>query len=424
MKCQRGAVMASRHPIELRGFDSYELKLGDELRGERASKGKSLLDVQRDLRIKASYIAAIEDSDPSAFPNDGFAAGYIRSYARYLGLDPDDVYRRFCEEAKIESFSQKTSVEPTLGAAPKPVSPGRKIEDIEFSTRFAPSNARAERMDLAAGLRGLLSVAVLAALVGGLGFGGWTVLQNFQRVGFAPLPEAPEVLATAPAAPTATHVAAEADEGARVTLAALYAEQELAPPALAPRDGPISSIDPAHAGVFAPPARAAAPVEVVTDGPAAHMAQRGGYDGERPFAVGETPAAAEAQEAAMRAAALEQAEEPQTGRVAVWARAEAWVRVTDGAGKVLFTGILAAGDHFPLPADVEAPALRAGNAGSVYLAVGEALFGPLGDGPVVAKNVSLTPEAIRAAFAPAGLAAPSEEARTDSGDSVAQLPQE
>ena len=50
-----------------RGFDSYELRLGDVMRGERATMGKSLLDVQRELRIKAAYIAAIEDCDTSAF---------------------------------------------------------------------------------------------------------------------------------------------------------------------------------------------------------------------------------------------------------------------------------------------------------------------------------------------------------------------
>ena len=51
--------------------------------------GKSLLDVQRELKIKATYIAAIENCDVSAFETQGFIAGYVRSYARYLGMDPD-----------------------------------------------------------------------------------------------------------------------------------------------------------------------------------------------------------------------------------------------------------------------------------------------------------------------------------------------
>src|SRR6056297_2157809 len=81
------------------GFDSFELRLGDVMRGERATMGKSLLDVERELRIKASYIAAIENCDPDAFDTPGFIAGYVRSYARYLGMNPDEVFEIFCQES-------------------------------------------------------------------------------------------------------------------------------------------------------------------------------------------------------------------------------------------------------------------------------------------------------------------------------------
>ena len=70
----------------IKGFDDYELKLGDIMRGERATLGKSLLDVQRELRIKASYVSAIENCDAEVFETPGFIAGYVRSYAKYLGL--------------------------------------------------------------------------------------------------------------------------------------------------------------------------------------------------------------------------------------------------------------------------------------------------------------------------------------------------
>ena len=74
-----------------KGFDDYELKLGDVLRGERATLGKSLMDVQSELRIKAIYIAAIENCDVRSFDTPGFIPGYVRSYAKYLGMCPDDV---------------------------------------------------------------------------------------------------------------------------------------------------------------------------------------------------------------------------------------------------------------------------------------------------------------------------------------------
>ena len=82
--------------FKVNGFDSYTLLLGEELRGERATFGKSLLQVQKDLKIKAAYISAIENCDLDAFPNKGFVAGYVRSYARYLNLNPEEIYERFC----------------------------------------------------------------------------------------------------------------------------------------------------------------------------------------------------------------------------------------------------------------------------------------------------------------------------------------
>jgi cytoskeletal protein RodZ len=80
------------------GYDMFDVPLGDLMRGERATLGKSLLDVERELRIRATYIAAIENGDIDAFQSAGFIAGYVRSYARYLGMDTERTFQRFCEE--------------------------------------------------------------------------------------------------------------------------------------------------------------------------------------------------------------------------------------------------------------------------------------------------------------------------------------
>ncbi|MEO8530487.1 MAG: helix-turn-helix domain-containing protein, partial [Deltaproteobacteria bacterium] len=88
---------------DVRGFDDFDLRLGDLMRGERATMGKSLLDVQRELKIKANYIAAIENADPTAFETQGFIAGYVRSYARYLGMEPEWAYEKFCQEGSFET---------------------------------------------------------------------------------------------------------------------------------------------------------------------------------------------------------------------------------------------------------------------------------------------------------------------------------
>ena len=104
---------ADDEEVEAKGFDAFDLRLGDLMRGERATLGKSLLDVQRELRIKASYIAAIENADPEAFDTPGFIAGYVRSYARYLNMDPDKAFAAFCAEsgfAVAHGMSSKASV--------------------------------------------------------------------------------------------------------------------------------------------------------------------------------------------------------------------------------------------------------------------------------------------------------------------------
>ncbi|MEO0762192.1 MAG: helix-turn-helix transcriptional regulator, partial [Pseudomonadota bacterium] len=89
--------------MTLRGYDDYEVSLGDELRGERACRGWSLRDAGRELCIKPAMIEAIENGDLSAFPNRSVVPGYVRSYARHLGLDDEVIYQRFCEESGFQS---------------------------------------------------------------------------------------------------------------------------------------------------------------------------------------------------------------------------------------------------------------------------------------------------------------------------------
>ncbi|WP_372611838.1 helix-turn-helix domain-containing protein [Aquicoccus sp.] len=107
-------------------FEAFDLRLSDIMRGERATLGKSLLDVQSELRIKASYIAAIENADLTAFDNPGLIAGYVRSYARYLNLDPDLAFDTFCRESGFTP-SRSILVEKTARSSREPF---QKVETI------------------------------------------------------------------------------------------------------------------------------------------------------------------------------------------------------------------------------------------------------------------------------------------------------
>lgn len=96
-----------------------ENSMGSLFIGARMTAGKmDLKGVERDLRIKARYLEAIEALDLAALPKDAYLAGYVRSYARYLKeylpLSPEDAYQKFRAEldAKIAEAAAAPQPEP------------------------------------------------------------------------------------------------------------------------------------------------------------------------------------------------------------------------------------------------------------------------------------------------------------------------
>ena len=64
-------------------------RLGEMLRSARESRGLDRTRVERDTRIRERYVSALERGAYEELPGDVYARGFLRSYARYLGLDPD-----------------------------------------------------------------------------------------------------------------------------------------------------------------------------------------------------------------------------------------------------------------------------------------------------------------------------------------------
>jgi hypothetical protein len=382
-----------------RGFDSYRISLGDELRGERASMGKSLLDVQRELRIKASHIDAIENADPDAIPYASFVTGYVRAYARYLSLDEELVLRRFCDETGFDPGGRAAGAPVARAATRKPARRrgGDDIDALFAGSRLAAASRAAHyNASLGATLRTAGSVAVMASLVAGLGYGAWSVLENIQRVGFAPSPDAPRALIAPPALGSAPLIAQAGVAPTAIidtaALSAVYAAQETPPPAFEPSDGPISALDPSRSGVYAreEAAQAAAARPVPID-PPLQMALAA-------LRSVEADDGASGGDGSAESGAARRAEPVDDGRVALVVRDEAWVRVRDGAGSVAHEALMPAGGEWVAPADVQGLTLRAGNAGGVYLRVGGALYGPLGRPGGVVSNIVLDAESVKAVF--------------------------
>ena len=180
----RRSQRESKDDIEVRpkGYDDYEVRLGDMMRGERATMGKSLLDVQRELRIKANYIAAIEDSDPEAFDTPGFIAGYVRSYARYLGMNPDETFAAFCKESGFE-VAHGMSAEASVVRKPAGGLPARgPMGRDPFMSPNTPYIPGRESLVSQIEPRAIGSSLVLLSLICGIGYGGWAVLQEVQKI--------------------------------------------------------------------------------------------------------------------------------------------------------------------------------------------------------------------------------------------------
>lgn len=64
-------------------------RLGDVFRNERSRRGISLNDAERTTRINRVYLEAIEDGRLETLPAPVYTRGFVRLYARFLGLDPD-----------------------------------------------------------------------------------------------------------------------------------------------------------------------------------------------------------------------------------------------------------------------------------------------------------------------------------------------
>ncbi len=368
--------------VEAKGFDAYDLRLGDLMRGERATMGKSLLDVQRELKIKAAYIAAIENADPSSFDTPGFIAGYVRSYARYLGMNPDEAFATFCAEsgfATAHGMSAEASSLKGKSYDPAAAPIGKDI----FSASATPFIPAGDAVLTGIEPRAIGSVLVLVALISGLGYGGWTVLQEVQKVQFAPVEQTPVVLSDLdPLAGTGSGLANDAivdfQAPSAEALDRLYRPQALDVPVMVARDAPISTLSPSSIGALVAEREAPVAPVIATNALDAPTAP--------PVQVVETPV-------------------PELQLVAV---RPAWVRVQSADGTVIFEGVMEPGQNFVVPATEEPARLRVGESGAMYFAVNGTHYGPVGPTGVVTSNVELTTQSLTEIYAVADLGADSD----------------
>lgn len=101
--------------------------LGEELRRERELRGISLKEIADATKIGKRYLEAIEKSDFKTLPAPVFTRGFVREYARYLGLSSDDLVARYSQIVS-EAEALAESSEPTpFRPQQRPDRPSREI---------------------------------------------------------------------------------------------------------------------------------------------------------------------------------------------------------------------------------------------------------------------------------------------------------
>ena len=85
--------------------------LGGQLRAERERRGAVLEQVSEATKIRKTYLEALEAHDWKALPADVFTRGYVRTYAQYLGLDPEHLLKVYARERRIAGVDDPSTSE-------------------------------------------------------------------------------------------------------------------------------------------------------------------------------------------------------------------------------------------------------------------------------------------------------------------------
>jgi cytoskeletal protein RodZ len=101
--------------------------LPDRLSAARERKGVDLARAERDTKIRVRYLSALERGDYRDLPGAVYTKGFLRNYAIYLGLDPEDVLRQWRRERGDQ-------------VGPEPVIvPPRPLDEPTRPLNFSPS---------------------------------------------------------------------------------------------------------------------------------------------------------------------------------------------------------------------------------------------------------------------------------------------
>ncbi|GBF32780.1 hypothetical protein DCCM_0976 [Desulfocucumis palustris] len=75
--------------------------------------------MEADIKIRLKYLEALENEDYGVLPGKAYEKGFLKNYAQYLGLNPNEVIAAYLNEQRVEE-----EPEPDVIEAPPPVKSG------------------------------------------------------------------------------------------------------------------------------------------------------------------------------------------------------------------------------------------------------------------------------------------------------------
>jgi len=130
--------------------------LGAYLRRERERRGLALRTISESTKVSLPLLKGLEADDISRWPGGIFRRAFVRSYAECVGLDPDDVFRRFERQHQPEA---PVSDDP-VSAVALANQPPSTLDQTQSQTGISPPPARRARW---LGTAGDLTVALILA---------------------------------------------------------------------------------------------------------------------------------------------------------------------------------------------------------------------------------------------------------------------
>jgi len=101
--------------------------MGESLKKKRLEKNLTLREVQNGTSIQLSHLEAIEAGDMNKLISPVYAQGFLKQYAKYLGMDGDQMVR---ENAEIFHVKEKQVFDYGIGTVEKRGSPGSGVKSI------------------------------------------------------------------------------------------------------------------------------------------------------------------------------------------------------------------------------------------------------------------------------------------------------